>query len=935
LTTDIGELRARLSLEAQQFRQGMEETRSQLSQTGRSAQSVSKDFDRIQKASLGLGTAIVAGVGASIKTAADFEAQMSRVKAISGATDDEFKNLQKSALDLGASTSKSASEVAVAFEDMAAKGFNANQIMAAMPGVIAAAEASGSDLALTADVVASALNGFQMEASDASKVADILAKTANISAASMDDMGYAFKYVGPVANSLGLSIEEVSAAIGIMADSGIDGSSAGTALRAALLALNNPAKEQEKLMKSLGFSMKDSDGKAKNLSQIFAGLTKATEGMTKAEKVATIAKLVGTEASSGMLSVMEGGVDKLDDFTKSLKNSTGASKQAADVMKDNLKGAVDEFSGALESAGIEIGKDFLPTLTKIVKEVTGVMGSFDIANIKGSLAFGGTTAAVALLMSTIGKLGFALKTLSASPMGLAITGISLLTGVIAGAVVKNKELDEAMLDNIKTRFDEAKSIEDMVTKYDDLRSKSVLTNDEFARFIDIQSEMKKTSDPKVLENLSKEAEKLQKKSGLSNEELSEMVQLNGDLIEKVPEATGKISEQGNKILDNTKYIKEYNKAHLDSLYKDLEIEKIKTETKYRDLLIDEKNLKQEMRDKEADLQELLGKRASAIEKAKDEEDKLNKMLGNSAQYSEAAINAQIEKTASAKNEEEILQKQVEKKAEGIQKTQDDLDKTRDKIKALEDVRSKMAQIILAQMGLTSEQGKELETIDGAINKLEGQKKKIQETTPYNQRNTDIYRDAVKAVDDQIARLQSAKKKVEEITVKAADMNTALGKAIFKDVTIRETKYQIVKLQNSSGRNTEYHTGGITGKNPINRIPTLHVGGLAAQFANAPTHNEIDVRLLRNEMVLTESQQANLMRMIDAGITPSGSSGNSEVVELLQQLIHKTDALGNRPIQGSVIMDSREVGELVEPHVSQRMNSNFQTALRSSGLQHRY
>lgn len=136
------------------------------------------------------GAGIAVGLGYAVKTATDFNAQMSRVSAVSNATGDQLNDLRQTALDLGASTSKSASEVALGMEEMAKKGFEVNEVIAAMPGIIAAAEASGEDMALVSNVVASALNSFQLEASEASRVADIMAMTANKSSADVNDLGW-------------------------------------------------------------------------------------------------------------------------------------------------------------------------------------------------------------------------------------------------------------------------------------------------------------------------------------------------------------------------------------------------------------------------------------------------------------------------------------------------------------------------------------------------------------------------------------------------------------------------------------------------------------------------------------------------------------------------------------------------------------------------
>ncbi|CAM4278864.1 phage tail tape measure protein [Bacillus paranthracis] len=163
------------------------------------------------------GGAIAVGLGSAVNTAADFEQQMAKVGAISGATGNQIGSLTETAKELGASTTKSASEVAVGMQNLAASGFEVNDIIGAMPGIIAASEASQEDMAMTSETVAAALNAFGMEAKESSHIADVLSQSANQSAAGILDMQYSFKYAAPVAKMLGISLEELSAATGIMA----------------------------------------------------------------------------------------------------------------------------------------------------------------------------------------------------------------------------------------------------------------------------------------------------------------------------------------------------------------------------------------------------------------------------------------------------------------------------------------------------------------------------------------------------------------------------------------------------------------------------------------------------------------------------------------------------------------------------------------------
>ncbi|SSS87925.1 Phage-related minor tail protein [Acinetobacter baumannii] len=372
----------------------------------------------------------IAGLGiAAVNTAKDFEAQMSKVAAISGATAEEVIKLKDAALELGASTSKSASEVAAGQESLAAMGFTVEEILGAMPGVISAAEASGSDMAQTADVMASSLSIFGLEASEASRVADILAQTANQSAADLTDMQYALKYAGPPAAALGVSMEELSSAIGIMTNAGMQGEQAGTTLRAALLGLLDPSEENSKLMESMGIAITDAEGNFVGISNLITNLSESMEGQTETQKAATLASLVGTEAVSGMLSLMKAGPDEIDKMTKSLENSGGASADAAAKMKDNLQGALDGLQGAIETAGIQIGTILTPAIKNLTEFTQGLVQKFlDLSPTaqKMSVVFAGIVAAIGPLLVAgglfLGLLGQMMTSLAPVAASIAKAG---------------------------------------------------------------------------------------------------------------------------------------------------------------------------------------------------------------------------------------------------------------------------------------------------------------------------------------------------------------------------------------------------------------------------------------------------------------------------------------------------------------------------------
>lgn len=430
----VAEMVVKVGADISNYEKNMSQVQKSMQTVGEKMQSVGQTIGTAFSAA---GLAVGAGLGLAVNKSMEFESQLSRVGAIAGASSTELDALRKSALDLGASTSKSASEVAQGQEALAALGFTANDIIGAMPGVISAAEASGADMAQTAEVMASALNIFGLEASDANRVADILAQTANQSAADINDMSYALKYAGPVAASLGVPIEELSGAIGLMTNAGLDGSSAGTALRAGLLSLLSPSEKNAKAMEAMGLSMTDANGKFVGISGVISQLNESMAGMTEAQKTATLASLVGTEASSGFLALMKAGPEEVDKMTASLQNSGGASAEAAAKMKDNLKGAVDELSGAFETMQITLGTALTPAIETAAGVLQKLADWFNqlSPSTQSFIAIAGAVSAVLMvLVGVVGFLTMAMGALAAAEWA-AIAPVAGIVAAITGAII--------------------------------------------------------------------------------------------------------------------------------------------------------------------------------------------------------------------------------------------------------------------------------------------------------------------------------------------------------------------------------------------------------------------------------------------------------------------------------------------------------------------
>lgn len=336
-----------------------------------------------------LGTASVA----AIKVGSDFEAQMSRVQAISGATGKELEELRNQAIQLGADTSFSASEAAQGMENLAAAGFTTSEIMDAMPGLLDLAAAAGEDLAASSDIAASTLRGFGLAASDAGHVADVLAENANRTNSSVAETGEAMKYIAPLARAAGISMEETAAAIGIMANAGIQGSQAGTTLRGALSRFSKPTDDMVGVMEQLGISFYDSEGKMKSLSDQVGMLRTAMQGMTDEQKNNVLVTLYGQESLSGMLALINEGEGSLTQLTESFRECDGAAQQAATTMQDNLQGAIEQMKGSLETLGIVLYDSVSEPLKNLAQQATDAINQLTTAfqenGMPGLISVGG------------------------------------------------------------------------------------------------------------------------------------------------------------------------------------------------------------------------------------------------------------------------------------------------------------------------------------------------------------------------------------------------------------------------------------------------------------------------------------------------------------------------------------------------------------------
>lgn len=333
----------------------------------------------------GTATAIGAIGAASVKVGSDFEASMSKVAAISGATGDDLKALTDKAKEMGATTKFSASESADALQYMAMAGWKTEDMLNGLEGIMNLAAASGEDLATTSDIVTDALTAFGLSAEDSTHFADVLAQASSNANTNVGMMGETFKYVAPVAGALGYTAEDTALAIGLMANSGIKASQAGTSLRSIMSRMAKPTKEVQGAMDKLGVSLTDSNGNMKSLNEVMGDLRNGFAGLSEAEAAEMAAALGGQEAMSGLLAIVNASDDDFDKLSDAIYSCDGAAKRMADTMNDNLQGQITILKSGLEGLGISLYKNMEAPLKEVVKEAQNMVQQLQDAFNNGGL----------------------------------------------------------------------------------------------------------------------------------------------------------------------------------------------------------------------------------------------------------------------------------------------------------------------------------------------------------------------------------------------------------------------------------------------------------------------------------------------------------------------------------------------------------------------
>ena len=420
----------------------------------------------------------IAGVAtAAVKTAADFEAAMSEVGAISGASGEDMAKLTAKAKEMGATTAFSASESAEAMKYMAMAGWKTADMTEGIAGIMNLAAASGEDLATTSDIVTDGLTAFGMAAKESGRFADVMAATSSNANTNVALMGETFKYCASTAGAMGYSIEDISVAIGIMGNAGIKGSMAGTTLKNTMANLAKPTDAQAAVMKKLGISLTDSSGNMKSFAEVMDNLRSSFSGLSETEKAAAATTLAGKQSMAGLLTIVNASTEDFDKLTAAINGSSGSAEEMAAKMLDNLNGQLTLLKSAVEGIAITIGNKLMPyvkTAVSWVQKAADYINNLNDAQLDNIIKWAGIAAAIGPAIMIFGKIvtavgtaqrifGTITKTIAnfggimgviTSPAGIVI-GVLAAIALAAFLIIKNWDKVKGFLQGVGSWFKNA------------------------------------------------------------------------------------------------------------------------------------------------------------------------------------------------------------------------------------------------------------------------------------------------------------------------------------------------------------------------------------------------------------------------------------------------------------------------------------------------
>lgn len=432
---------AKTEKELKNYNDQLEELPKTLDDTGDAAQKAADGFTVIKGALAELvADGVRNAIGAlkdfakeTIQVGMDYESAMSKVGAVSGASAEEMQQLSDKAKEMGESTIFSASQSAEAFNYMAMAGWKTEEMLNGIEGIMNLAAASGTDLATTSDIVTDALTAMGYGAEDAGRLADVMAAASSSANTNVEMMGSTFQYVAPLIGALGMNMEDAAVAIGLMANAGIKGDKAGTALRSTLNRLSAPPKEAAKEMEKLGLSLTDSDGKMKSLEEVMIDLRRAFSNLSETEATAAAKHIAGAEAMSGLLAIVNASDKDFQKLTLAVENSAGAAEEMANTMNDNVGGQMTLLRSKIEGIMIKLFERASDSMKNGIETIDEALDKVDWDKVGDSVGKFATKAAD-FFSYVVANSPRILSTLKAITAAFAVIFVSQKITTTAGAI---------------------------------------------------------------------------------------------------------------------------------------------------------------------------------------------------------------------------------------------------------------------------------------------------------------------------------------------------------------------------------------------------------------------------------------------------------------------------------------------------------------------
>ncbi|MCY9512441.1 phage tail tape measure protein, partial [Paenibacillus larvae] len=674
------------------------------------------------------------------------------------------------------------------------------------------------------------------------------------------------------------------------------GSIAGQAFASSLARLAKPTKRMAGLMKKTGMEFFDAQGKMKSMPELVAEIEKGTKGMTEQQRSAALSVLFGAEAYKHWAILLDTGSGKLKDMTKNLQNCDGTAEQMSKTMIDNLYGSIEIFKSGVSEVAIKLGNHFIPSIRKGVDALTKFvegLGKIDPNKVEVFVKVAGTAVGILAVAGAVTKLAGAFRALvlGMGPIGWVIAGISALGSAFVWYKTASEQAAKVDLTHAKELQDKAKTVRDLTTEYDSMRNRIKLANPELMLYRDLMRDAEMNTDPEKIKHYAERMEDLEKKSGLSKDELQKFLKVNDDLIQLLPNAEVAVTKHGDAMLESSQSAKKYAEELDEAVRNALRQETIKADTNYKKHAEEYKAAIDDANKSVTSLNDALIKRAGLERDIKLLEEKQQKLK---EQGDESAVRTHAQIIKRKKDELNLTDNLINKENEKLKKSIDAVKPKREALDADRKAYEELVKATLAQVGLNGKAEEGVKQLDEKLKKLQDERKQLDEIKKKQGKLTDSQQKQLENLDKDIEKHKNVKSELEGIISKQNTVNSKISEAtsygqnmtkVLSETAIKKIQFTGNGIEDAKALNSELlkeirkkvivqydnileatmptqfkpsnvsrHQGGT--------LPKLHAGGSPMfSFGNAPKAHEIDVRLLRNEMILTEAQQANLFALI--------------------------------------------------------------------------